>query len=40
MAREYASGQLEARARFQSIAALVTPKFRPAEEVLQNGCAG
>jgi len=40
MPRGYACGRLEARARFQTIAALATPKFRPAEKALQNGYAG
>src|SRR5437762_8638538 len=40
MATAYASVRLEARARFQSIAALVTPKFGPVERALQSGCAG
>jgi bifunctional DNA-binding transcriptional regulator/antitoxin component of YhaV-PrlF toxin-antitoxin module len=39
MARAYLSGRLGARARFQSIAALVPPKFRLAEKELRNGCA-
>jgi hypothetical protein len=40
MARGYACGRLEARARFQSIAALATPKSHPAEKALQSGYAG